>query len=66
LTGWRPADLLKKTREDICDGALFVAQNKTGAKWAIEVVGELAQVLERIAARKRERLSAFFVQDRLL
>jgi integrase len=63
LTGQRPADVLKMKREDIRDGALFVAQNKTGAKRAIEVVGELAQVLERIAARKRERLSAFLVQD---
>ncbi len=63
LTGQRPADVLKMKREDIRDGALFVAQNKIGAKRAIEVVGELAQVLERIAARQRERLSAFLVQD---
>jgi integrase len=42
LTGRRPADALKMTREDIHDGALFVAQNKTGAKRAVEVVGELA------------------------
>jgi integrase len=63
LTGQPPADVLKMKREDIRDGALFVAQNKTGAKRAIEVVGELAQVLDRIAARRRERLSAFLVQD---
>ncbi len=63
LTGQRPADVLKMKREDIRDGALFVAQNKTGAKRAIEVVGELAQVLDRIASRQRERLSAFLVQD---
>lgn len=63
LTGQRPADVLKMKREHIRDGALFVAQNKTGAKRAIEIVGELAQVLERIAARKRERLSAFLIQD---
>lgn len=50
-------------REDIRDGALFVAQNKTGAKRAIEIVGELAQVLERIAARKRGRISAYLIQD---
>ncbi len=63
LTGQRPADVLKIKREDIRDGALFVAQNKTGAKRAIEIVGELAELLERIAARPRERLSAFLVQD---
>ncbi len=38
---------------------MFVAQNKTGAKRAIEIVGELAQVIARIAGRKRERLSAY-------
>ena len=63
LTGQRPADVLKIKREHIRDGVLFIAQNKTGAKRAIEVVGELAALLERISARKRERLSAFLVQD---
>jgi integrase len=63
LTGQRPADVLKIKREDIRDGALFVAQNKTGAKRAIEIVGELAQVLQRIEQRPRERLSAFLIQD---
>ena len=54
LTGQRPADALKIMRADIRDGALFVAQNKTGAKRAIEIVGELAEVVGRIQARKRE------------
>ena len=49
--------------EDIREGALFIAQNKTGAKRAIEVIGELADVIERIRARPRERLSAYLVQD---
>ena len=31
LTGQRPAGVLKIIRTDIRDGALFVAQNKTGA-----------------------------------
>jgi integrase len=62
-TGQRPADVLKIKREDIRYGALFIAQNKTGAKRAIEIGGELAQLIERIAARKRERLSAFLTQD---
>lgn len=63
LTGQRPADVLKIKREDIRDGALFIAQNKTGAKRAIEIGGELALLLDRIAARRRERLSAFLIQD---
>ena len=63
LTGQRPADVLKIMLTDIRDGALFVAQSKTGAKRAIEIVGELAELLVRIYARKRERKSAFLIQD---
>jgi len=63
LTGQRPADVLKIQRDDIRDGALFVAQNKTGAKRAIELVGELADVIERISSRPRVRRSAFLIQD---
>ncbi len=63
LTGQRPAAVLKIQRGDIRDGALLVRQNKTGAKRAIELVGGLAQVIERIRGRQRERLSAFLVQD---
>jgi integrase len=63
LTGQRPADVLKIMRADIRDGALFVAQNKTGAKRAIEIVGELAEVVARIWTRPRVRQSAFLIQD---
>lgn len=63
LTGQRPADVLKLKRADIRDGALHVVQNKTGAKLAIEVTGELATVLDRIIKRPRVRYSAFLVQD---
>lgn len=63
LTGQRPADVLKIQRDDIRDGALFVAQNKTGTKRAIEIVGELATVVERITSRLRVRRSAFLIQD---
>lgn len=52
LTGQRPADVLKLTRADIKDGAIWIRQNKTGAKLRIAVEGELARVLERIGARK--------------
>jgi len=40
-----------------------VAQNKTGAKRAIEIVGELADVLGRITSRPRVRRSAYLIQD---
>lgn len=63
LTGQRPADVLKIKHEDIRDGALWVVQNKTKAKRAIEIVGELKEVIDRINARSRERLSAFLIQD---
>lgn len=63
LTGQRPADVLKIQRADVRDGALFIRQNKTGAKRAIDIVGELAQVIERIRNRPRVRQSAFLIQD---
>ena len=63
LTGQRPADVLKILRSDIRDGALFVKQNKTGAKRAIELIGQLANVVERILSRPRVRVSAYLIQD---
>lgn len=62
LTGQRPADVLKIQRADIHDGALWIVQNKTGAKRAIEVTGELAQI-DRINARPYVRRSAWLIQD---
>lgn len=46
LTGQRPADVLKIQRADIHDGALWIVQNKTGAKRAIEITGELAELIQ--------------------
>ncbi|WP_249937139.1 tyrosine-type recombinase/integrase [Roseateles sp. DAIF2] len=54
-----PGDVLKIKREDLRDGALWIVQNKTKAKRAIE----LAALIERINARPRERLSAWLIQD---
>ncbi len=45
LTGQRPADVLKIERRDIRDGALWITQNKTGAKRLIELSGELANLI---------------------
>ena len=63
LTGQRPADVLKILRSDVRDGALFVTQNKTRVKRAIDLVGELAAVIGRIASRPRERQSLYLIQD---
>lgn len=52
LVGQRPADVLKFTRADIKDGALWVTQNKTQKKIRISIEGELDVLMERIKARK--------------
>lgn len=52
LTGQRPADTLQFDERDIRDGALHIAQGKTGRRLRIEVGGELADVLARIRARR--------------
>ena len=63
LTGQRPADVLKIKRTDIRDGALWIVQNKTGARLGIEITGELAAVIERINQRPRKAISTFLIQD---
>lgn len=63
LTDQRPADVLKIKRTDIRDGALWIVQNKTGARPGIEITGELAAVIQRINQRPRKAISAFLIQD---
>lgn len=63
LTGQRPADVLKIQRSDIRDGALWIVQNKTGTRLGIEIIGDLAQVLERILNRPAAKISKFLIQD---
>lgn len=63
LTGQRPADVLKLKRTDIRDGALWIVQNKTGARLGIEITGELAATIARINARPRKAISAYIVQN---
>jgi integrase len=63
MTGQRPADVLKLKRTDIRDGALWIVQNKTGARLGIELVGELASIVNRIDARPRKAISPFLIQD---
>ncbi|QRX80815.1 tyrosine-type recombinase/integrase [Glaciimonas sp. PAMC28666] len=52
LTGQRPADVLKLSRNDIKDGALHIEQNKTGKKLRIAIEGDLETVIERAYGRK--------------
>lgn len=63
LTGQRPADVLKLTRADVKDGALWLRQNKTGSKLRIAVVGELATLLERVSAKKVTGLTIITMPD---
>ncbi|MFZ4289002.1 tyrosine-type recombinase/integrase [Variovorax sp. HJSM1_2] len=65
LTGQRPADVLKLKRADIRDGALWVVQNKTAARLAIEITGELALVIARILERPKKITGLYLIQDEL-
>lgn len=53
LTGQRPADVRKMLRTDIRDGALWIAQNKTGKRLGIAMEGELKQVVDRCIERAK-------------
>lgn len=66
LTGQRPADMVKMTEHDIRDGYLHVQQGKTEKKLRIEVTGKLADVLQRIRARRKRYkiLSVYLVLNR--
>ncbi len=52
LTGQRPADVVKMDERDIKDGVLYLSQNKTKTRLRINVIGELADVIERIRVRR--------------
>lgn len=63
LTGQRPADVLKLSRADVKDGAVWIRQNKTGAKLRINVEGELAVLLDRMSSRKVMGLNLVNMSD---
>jgi hypothetical protein len=44
-------------------GALWIVQNKTGARLGVEITGELAAVIARINERPRQAIGADLVQD---
>ena len=52
LTGQRPGDALRLTEHDIANGNLIVTQDKTSKPLRIQIIGKLAEVIERIHARK--------------
>lgn len=52
LVGQRPGDLRDFRETDIRDGFLHVEQAKTGTRQRIEVAGKLADLIDRIRARK--------------
>jgi len=60
-TGQRPADVLKILLTDIYDGALWVEQNKTGKKLGIAIEGELAGIVDRCLARKKQVGSFYLI-----
>lgn len=47
LTGQRPRDLVNIQKDHIFDGYLHIVQHKTQAKLRIELVGKLAEILNR-------------------
>ena len=50
-------------RVAIRDGALWIVQNKTGARLGIEITGELAAIITKINQRPRKAISAYLIQD---
>ncbi len=62
LTGQRPADALKLRSVDLRDEFLHFTQHKTKKKLRISEVGELAQVLHRIRARKMIGFSLLYME----
>lgn len=63
LSAQRPADVFKIKRTGIRDGALWIVQNKIGARLGIAVTGELATVIDRINQRPRKAISSYLIQD---
>jgi integrase len=64
LTGQRPSDLLRARRQDIQEGVLWIAQEKTGKRLGIKVEGELQSVLDRVLGRRRDVPSMYLLCDR--
>lgn len=53
LTGQRPVDIASIQKSQISDGFLYIRQQKTGAKLRIELVGKLAEIIQRLATESK-------------
>lgn len=54
FTGQRPVDVLQMAETDVRDGTLTFSQAKTKKPMRIAVEGDLAKLIERMQARKRQ------------
>lgn len=63
LTYQRPGDVLKARVSDIQDGNLWFKQQKTGKRLGFELVGELAEAVQRARSRPRTIGSLYLVAD---
>lgn len=61
-TGQRLSDVLKMTRHDIKDGAIWIEQNKTGKRLAVELIGDLAEAVNAMLKRRRTATGIYLVQ----
>lgn len=63
LTGQRIGDILPLRRSDVAGNVLRVRQGKTGARVAIAIEGELAEVVRGILERPRKVSSIWLICD---
>jgi integrase len=63
LTGQRPSDVLKMTRQDVRDGALWVRQAKTRTKLRLAIAGPLERVLARLSTQTYPVQAMYLVLD---
>lgn len=56
LTGQRPIDIVSIQRDQIQDGYLHIVQQKTETKVRIEIVGKLAEILNRLCTNESSYL----------
>ena len=61
LTGHCPADVLKIKRTEVRNSAIWIVQNKTGARLSVEFTGELAPVNNPMNERPRQLMGACLV-----
>ena len=63
LTGQRVADILSASRANIEGDELIFVQGKTGQRVRIRIAGQLKELLDELATRKRSATSVWLIQD---